>query len=73
MVIIINEKNFEEKKQEVIDMIYDIKFEDLDPNFVMGLKEGIKMGNHAFECDACNIFHHLMAMIISSHGLQSGK
>jgi len=54
-------------------MIHDIKFDDLDPNFVMGLKEGIKMGNHAFECDACNIFHHLMAIIISSHGLQSGK
>lgn len=73
MVIIINEKNFAEKKQEVIDMIYDIKFDDLDPDFVMSLKEGIKMGNHAFECDACNIFHHLMAIIIDTHRKQMGK
>ncbi len=64
---------FDNYKKNIIVMINNIKFDDLDPHFQMSLENGIKMGNHANDCNVCNIYHYLMAIIIDTHRKQSGK
>ena len=54
-------------------VIDDIEIDDLDINFEMNLKNGVLMGNHANDCDACNIFHYLMAFVINKHRLTVDK
>ena len=65
--------NFEEHKKRIIKIIENLQIEDLDSDFEMSFKTGIKMGNHAYECDSCNILHHLMAFVIDKHRLEVGK
>jgi len=65
--------NFEEQKKRIIKIIDDIEINDLDINFEMSLKNGVLMGNHANQCDTCNIFHYLMAFIINKHRLTVDK
>ena len=65
--------NFEEHKKRIIKVIEDIQIEDLDIEFHMSLQNGVLMGNHANQCDTCNIFHYLMAFIINKHRLTVGK
>jgi len=65
--------NFDEYKKKIIKIIENLKIDDLDSDFEMSFQSGIKMGNHAYECDSCNIFHHLMAFVIDKHRLEVGK
>ena len=69
----ITSANFEEHKKRIIKIIENLQIEDLDSDFEMNFKTGIEMGNHAYECDSCNIFHHLMAFVIDKHRLDVGK
>ena len=69
-VIPITPANFDELKKRIIKVIEDIQIEDLDINFQMSLQNGILMGNHANQCDTCNIFHYLMAFVINKHRLK---
>ena len=62
--------NFEEHKKRIIAIIENLEIEDLDSDFEMSFQSGIEMGNHAYECDSCNIFHHLMAFVIDKHRLE---
>jgi len=72
-VIPITPDNFEENKRKIIKIIEDIQIEDLDINFRMSLQNGVLMGNHANQCDSCNVFHYLMAFVINKHRLTTGK
>ena len=65
--------NFEEHKKRAIKIIADLKIEDLDPNFQMSIQQGIITGNHANECDSCNMLHYLMAIALNNHRLMMGK
>jgi len=69
----ITRANFDEHKKRLIKVIEDIDIDDLDPNYEMSFKEGIQMGNHANDCDSCNILHYLMANFINAHRLQVEK
>ena len=70
-IIPITRANFDEHKKRIIKVIEDIDIDDLDIiNFEMSLKSGMMMGNHATQCDTCNIFHYLMAIIINKHRLK---
>lgn len=69
----ITRANFDEHKKRIIKIIEDIKIDDLDIEFEMSLKSGMLMGNHANECDTCNIFHYLMAFVINKHRLTVEK
>ena len=66
----ITRANFHEHKKRIIKMMEDIEIDDLDTNFEMSLKNGVLMGNHANQCDTCNIFHYLMAFVINKHRLK---
>lgn len=72
-IIPITPANFEEHKKRILKIIEDLKIEDLDPDFKMTFKQGITMGNHAGDCDSCNILHYFMAYVIDKHRLQVGK
>jgi len=63
-------ENFEEHKKRMIKIIEDLNIEDLDPNFQMTFKQGIKTGNHANICDSCNLLHYLMSFTINKHRLE---
>jgi len=65
--------NFDEHKKRILKIIENLQVEDLDSDFVMSFATGVKMGQHAFECDSCNILHHLMALVIDKHRLEMGK
>jgi len=65
--------NFDEHKKRILEIIQNIKIDDLDTDFEMSLKNGIMMGNHANNCDSCNILHYLMAFVIDKHRLEVGK
>ena len=65
--------NFEQHKKRILEIIQNIRIEDLDSDFEMSLKNGIMMGNHANQCDSCNILHYLMAFVIDKHRLEVGK
>ena len=65
--------NFDEHKKRILEIIKNMKIEDLDSDFEMSFKEGIKMGNHANQCDSCNILHYLMAIIINKHREKTEK
>jgi len=65
--------NFEEHKKRIIKVIEDIEIDDLSVDFEMSLKNGVLMGNHANECDTCNVFHYLMAFVINRHRLAVDK
>ena len=62
-------ENFEEHKKRIIKIIENLQIKDLDPNFELSYEQGIKTGNHAFECDSCNILHYLMSFTINKHRL----
>jgi len=62
-------ENFEEHKKRIIKIIENLHIEDLDPNFELSYEQGVKTGNHAFECDSCNILHYLMSFTINKHRL----
>ena len=62
-------ENFEQHKQRIMKIIENLKIEDLDPNFQMSYKQGVITGNHAYECDSCNILHYLMSFTINKHRL----
>jgi len=66
-------ENFEEHKKRIIKIIQDLQIKDLDPNFGMSMKQGIITGNHAYECNSCNILHYLMSFVINNHRLEMGK
>ena len=66
----ITAENFVDYQTKMVNIILGMKFEDLDPNYKMTLEGGIAMGNHAFECDACNVLHYLVSLIIDTHRLQ---
>lgn len=66
-------QNFEEHKKRIIKIIEDLALDDLDSDFEMSLQQGMKMGNHANQCDSCNILHYLMAYVIEKHSLLVGK
>jgi len=68
-IIPLTPQNFEEYKKKIIRIIEDLKLDDLDSNFEMTFQQGMLMGNHANECDSCNIFHYLMAYVIDKHRL----
>lgn len=72
-LIPITRANFEEHKKRILKIIEDIEIDDLDINFEMSLENGVLMGNHANQCDTCNIFHYLMAFIINKHRLTVDK
>ncbi len=72
-VIPLTPANFEEHKKRIIKIIENLQIEDLDSDFEMSFQSGIEMGNHAYECNSCNIFHHLMAFVIDKHRLEVGK
>jgi len=72
-IVPLTPQNFEEQKKKIIRIIEDLKLEDLDSNFEMTFQQGITMGNHANECDSCNIFHYLMAYVIDKHRLVVDK
>ena len=61
--------NFDEHKKRILKVIEDIQIDDLDINFEMSLSNGVLMGNHANDCDSCNILHYLMAFVINKHRL----
>jgi len=62
-------ENFEQHKKRIMNIIDNLKIEDLDPNFQMSYKQGVITGNHAYECDSCNILHYLMSFTINKHRL----
>ena len=66
-------QNFEEHKKRIIKIIGDLELDDLESNFEMTFAQGVKMGNHANQCDSCNILHYLMAYVIEKHSLVVGK
>ena len=39
--------NFEQHKKRAIKILQNLKINDLDPNFVMDIQQGIITGNHA--------------------------
>ncbi len=65
--------NFEEHKKRAIKILDDLTIDDLDSDFVMTVKQGIITGNHANECDSCNLLHYLMAYAMNLHRLRVGK
>jgi len=65
--------NFEEHKKRIIKVIEDIKIDDLSVDFQMSFSNGVLMGNHANQCDSCNILHYLMAFVINKHRLVVDK
>ncbi len=65
--------NFEEHKKRAIKILDDLTIDDLDSDFVMTVKQGIITGNHASECDSCNLLHYLMAYAMNLHRLRVGK
>ena len=72
-VIPLTPANFEEHKKRIIQIIVNLQIEDLDSDFEMSFQSGMQMGNHAFECNSCNILHHLMAFVIDKHRLEEGR
>jgi len=72
-IIPLTTQNFEEQKKKIIKIIEDLTLDDLDSDFEMTFQQGIKIGNHANQCDPCNIFHYLMAQVIDKHSLVVGK
>ena len=72
-IIPLTPQNFNEQKKKIIKIIEDLTLDDLDSNFEMTFQQGITMGNHANQCNTCNIFHYLMAYIIDKHRLVVGK
>ena len=62
--------NFEQHKKRIIKIIEDIKIKDLSMTFELSLSNGVLMGNHASDCDSCNILHYLMAFVINKHRLK---
>ena len=67
----ITRANFDEHKKRIIKVIEDIDIDDLDiMGYEMSLKNGVLMGNHANQCDTCNVFHYLMAFVINKHRLK---
>ena len=62
--------NFHEHKKRILKVIEDIEIDDLDVDYEMSLKSGVLMGNHANQCDTCNILHYLMAFVINKHRLK---
>ncbi len=68
-MIPLNPKNFEGHKKRILKIIENLKIEDLDPKFELSYEQGVKTGNHAFECDSCNILHYLMSFAINKHRL----
>jgi len=72
-IIPLNTQNFEEHKKRIIKIIDNLELADLESNFEMTIQQGIKMGNHANQCDSCNILHYLMAFVIEKHSLVVGK
>ena len=73
IIIPLTPTNFEKHKKRIIQIIKNLQIEDLDSDFEMSFQAGIKMGNHANECDSCNILHYLMAFVIDKHRLEMGK
>ncbi len=69
--IVITRENFEEAKKFAIKVLEELKIED--GITMMGLQKGIEMGQHASECDQCNILHHLMASAIITHKRKKEK
>lgn len=69
-IIPLTRANFDEHKKRIIKVIEDIDIDDLDINYEMSLKNGVLMGNHANQCDTCNTFHYLMAIVINKHRLK---
>jgi len=63
--IVITRKNFEQAKKFAIKVLEELKIED--GITMMGLQKGIETGQHASECDQCNILHHLMASAMIAH------
>lgn len=72
-MIPLSPENFEEHKKRIIKIIENLHIEDLDPNFELSYEQGVKTGNHAFECDSCNILHYLMSFTINKHRLVEDK
>lgn len=72
-LIPITPANFEQHKKRIIQIINDIQIDDLDINFEMSLENGLLMGTHANLCDACNVFHYLMAFVINKHRMTVDK
>jgi len=68
-MIPLSPENFEEHKKRIIKIIENLHIEDLDPSFELSYEQGVKTGNHAFECDSCNILHYLMSFTINKHRL----
>ena len=62
-------ENFDEHKKRILKIIKNLQIKDLDSNFELSYEQGIKTGNHAFECDSCNILHYLMSFTINKHRL----
>ncbi len=69
----ITRANFDAHKKRILEIIENINIDDLDPQYEMSMENGIRMGNHANECDSCNVLHYLMAIIINTHRLQVEK
>ena len=65
--------NFEQHKKRAIKILQNLQINDLDPNFVMDIQQGIITGNHANSCDSCNVLHYLMAYAMNQHRLEVGK
>ena len=63
--LIITRKNFHEAKKFAIQVLEELKIED--GITMLSLQKGIETGEHANECDQCNILHHLMASAIIAH------
>jgi len=72
-IIPLTPQNFEEQKKRIIKIINNLNLEDLDSDFEMTFHQGILMGNHANQCDSCNVLHYLMAYVIDKHRLKVGK
>ena len=66
-ILAITPDNFDEYKEKIIKVIQDLKIEDIDPDFRMSFEQGIKGGNHAYECNTCNVLHFMMSYIIEQH------
>jgi len=63
--------NFEEHKKRALQLIVNFDIDDLDPDFKMTLQQGIKTGEHASQCDSCNMLHYLMSYALNKHRLES--
>lgn len=65
--------NFEEHKKRAIKILQNLSINDLDSDFVMTIKQGIITGNHANQCDSCNMLHYLMAYAMNLHRVETEK